>query len=350
MLAALTLSIALAGPSGATDRPRKRPKAAPAAPAGAYVPSGTGVDPTLLPPLTGRSDVLQLEGLKRTSIRFGVSHDGAVLGQLDEAASAVLRRQLAADPTWRLTRLRDTWVATRRDRSGDGWTSGPEGYHLGATCWRVGVRLGPASATYPWSGGGAITVLRDDERENGVWAIAIENPPCRTQRAVAVVAEGQDVAIEVLDAGTGDQALRVEGALGDLPIDLANAAVDADLVARRGFDPSQLGAALPCHPEDPSLRARDGGLEFTAVAHFDRAALCWARVIRDGAAWNEAVVAEATLEAPGWSDDPNDQFLLQSRVPVAVDAPFDATVELWCHPEDGAPARVSEVRSTVGAP
>lgn len=344
MIATVVLSSALATAGGRP--PRKRAGSEPPKTVAAgYVPTGTGVDPSLLPPLVGRTQQLEIDGTKRTSIRFGVSHDGAVLAGLDQAASQVLRRQLAADPTWRVTRLRGTWVATRRVPSDDTWTTGFDGYHLGTGCWRVGVRLGPAADGYPWAGGAGISVLTDNERDNGVWAIGIEQPPCRGQRAIAVVAVGADVAIEVLDSGAGD---RVHQALSELPIDLANAAIDSDLVATRGFDPDQLAAPLPDAPTPPTLTVHPDGLEFTAAVHFQAPFLCWARVVRDGVAWEEPTLAEATFEAPGWSSTTTDLFFLQSRVPLTVETPFEALTELWCRPETGDPIRVASSQGWIG--
>lgn len=343
----LMLALVLAGP-GKKRTKRKGKQSVSAAP---VHPRGTGVDAALLPALTGRTNLLSLEGLQRTSLRFTFEHDGTVLAQLDEATATALRHQLSADPGWRVSQLHGVWLATERVDHGGGWTGGPEGYHLDPTrCSRVAVRLGPISENYPWGGNEQVPRLTTETGEIKVWAYALQREPCRDQRAVALIIEGPGVALEVLDSGDGESMPTVERALSELPIELANAGIDSDRIHSVGFDESQLRSPLPATSASPSLRPLPDGLEYRAAQHFGQAGLSWLRIVRDGVAWEEQVVGEATLESPGWSNDPGDDFALQSRIPIPVSEPFPAVVEIWFRPDGGEPSITWTGTVRVGDP
>lgn len=314
------------------------------------VPDGAGVDAALLPALVGQAEELQLEGLTRTTIRFTFTHDPMVLDLLDDTAASVLRDHLAADPRWRVTRLHDTWVATERSEERGAWTAGPGGYHFGSErCWRVGVRLSEAPADHPWTVGQKIAHLSMNQPSAPVWAHKLERGPCAGQRGVALVAKGRATALELFESGSGDATPGVQQALEKVPIELSNAAIDDGLIRRRGYDPNQLSAPLPTGPTEPTLTKRSDGIELQATANPGEPGLTWLRILVDGVPWQDDVVREATLEAPGWSHQPEERFWLQSRIPLAA-SPFQATVELWFQPSDGEPRLMWSGARTVEGP
>lgn len=327
---------------------KKPPKNEPAPPPPA-LPSGD-VDPAVAPRLTGPDSVLSLEGLSRDSVSFAFRVDTSALLDLDDDAIDAVFAELAADPNWRVTLDAGARVAWLRSPE-DEYVVGVDGWRVASDrCSRIGVREG-ATIEPEWAS--SDRVVRVAAGKGGVEAHGFrpDGGVC-AKLAVALRVEG-DLTLEIFEASAAEQRPLARQALGDVPMAVLNTLAAADAIAADGFDPLGLPDKEPLRIAGPTITLAASGageLLMRARVNPGEPGWTWLRVVTaDGAAWHEAALARATLEAPGWSKDPTHGFYLQSTIPVPPGAALSATAELWFQGVDGDPRRLVAAPVTVPA-
>ena len=310
----------------------KRPKAAAVTEAetpAPIVPTGTPVDPSILPALEGQGESLDLQGLTRSALRFTFELDISVLGEISVESRGTLARHLAADPGWRVTQRRGVLLAEKRQTASEGPTVGLGGYHLSADqCWRVAVRLGDAPPNGTWNQSPPVAQITDQTELVDLWAYGLQRQPCLGQRALALTASGPGVALEILDSGDGSDMPHILHTLGPGILTLHAQSSSPERVDADGYEARALTMPFdPSHP--PTLVRIEERVDFRAWVNPGQDGMTWLRLLVDGEPLYESDIANSTYERPGWSADDTRLFPLQSRLNLPSGPEATVLAQLW---------------------
>lgn len=324
------------------------PPAPPPAPASAVLPThaSTPLDQTLtVPTLQGSTESLDIEALARSRVVFTISVDTSALDLVTQADQDLYLRQLAADPTWRVTRRDGIPVALKRERSGQHWFVGRTGFHHDDTSTRrTLLRFCPWPEEHEWARSALASHVDASTPEKVLTAFTLHAEPWRGRKATALAVEGEVLALDVFEADAdGDLAATVD-ALGELPMWTEGLSTRLGTVASRGYDPLFL-------PRDEPTRDRawaslstpgEGQLDLNGRINPGEPGWLWARILdQDQRPWAEEEVAAGTLERIGFSHQPEETFWFQGSFPVPEGEGFSGTVVLWFQPDAGPVRRLA---------
>lgn len=325
--------------------------AAPAAgapPMPALVPPA---DAPSIPSLSGSVNAVELVGSNKSRLVFTLGGDLTALNSIDESELATLTEHLAANPRWRLTRWEGALIAMLRvDDSALGRTVPWAGYHQAADAqWRASLRLSARDESSAWRSSSLVNRFSPEDNSLKINGWQPDGEGMYAWRSAALEANGPVVALELHELSPTLELSHTAEALRQAMRSLLN----FDQFKEDGDAQSAPWGWLP--PGEPSpdpagiwVTSTPQGLDLRGRLNPGAPGWTWARITdAQGRSWLEELVAAATLERIGWSDQSSQTFWFQGRVPTDLPLPPGAVVEAWFLADRGGePVRIG--RWSVG--
>lgn len=319
----------------------------PPVPVAAALPtvSTTPLDASVpVPPLEGDTTALDLEALMHSTVVFTLTVDTSSLDLVTADSQPAFLRQLAADPTWRLTRLDGATVALKREEQGKAWVVGRTGFHDDrVSTRRTLLRFDPWPAEHEWATSRLASRVDASSSKKKVTAFTMQAEPWRGRVATALSIQGEGMALEIFEAGDEDDRSATVDALGNLPVWTQGLASRLSEIEARGYDRLHLPPGEPTH-EHPWVELSSperGQLDLRGRHNPGADGWLWARILDEELhPWEEEAVAVGTLERVGGSPDESESFYFQGAFPVPGGSSFSGTIELWFQADGGSPHRL----------
>ena len=297
-----------------------------------------------LPPLSGRTDDLEMRTLTRIITTFTLEADMSGLDAVSGEQVDALRAHLAASPQWRLTRWHGTQMAFLRQRrpvlddTKGPWTVGYGGYHRGeGSMWRAGVRLGSWAPDAPEVIGPMMATSDAASPTLVLPAWSLPGAEWAPFQAVAFTVEGAHLALHVHELAEQLELTQSSTVMARVPAFIQGVGRFAEPELPRPYIMALMPKGEPLTAVGAvGVRRLDAEtVEVRGRPAPSAPGWTWARIIdRDGIPVDEALYARCTLERVGWSSQES-AFLFQAQVPTTQPLPPGGRVELWFRPDDG---------------
>lgn len=281
-----------------------------------------------VPALLGSN--FDLTSLSRTELTWTIGSDVSFLDDLDEA---VVLKQLAADPRWRVGREEGGVVAVSRQPVAGKlttWSMPWHGYVVGESdCARTGLTFTDRTRTWAWSDSELVATTASTDAEHRMSGVRLLGRACRDQMGSALVIQGP-IALEIFESSHDDSRKHTVSVFEDVQ-QLREVALRGKQIARDGYSAALLPEAgvRIGHPS-LELEPSPSGIALEAWQNVGAAGWSWLRVLdADLHPWEEAAIATATLERVGWSPDVQERFLMQAEIPLPEGNGFAGTAEIW---------------------
>ncbi|MCO4748340.1 MAG: hypothetical protein KC912_26335 [Proteobacteria bacterium] len=344
MLNALCMLALLTSPAAAGKR-NKQAKApeVPPLPAALTLPADRApvyANSEEAPALLGTN--LDLTSLSRTQITWTIGVDLAFLDTIDHDLALT---QLAVDPRWRVGREEGGVVAVARqavDGKSPTWSMPWHGYAVDSKrCTRTGFTFSERTREWAWDNSDFVATTKSTDESHTLTGVRLLGSACRGQMGTALVVEGP-ITLEIFEGGTEDGRPHTMSVVDDIQ-KLRELPFSGPVIERQGYTPRLVpeGGIRSGHPSLDIARS-DSGLMLEAWQNPGAAGWTWLRILDgDLQPWEEDAVATATLERVGWSESPEERFLMQAEIPLPSGRAFSGTVEIWTVPDGSEdPVRV----------
>ena len=300
---------------------------------------GVGAPPAALPmaerpdtpPFDGAVDDLDLSGMNELRVRTTMTVDLSSLTRLDAGTATRFEAHLAADPRWRVTRWDGATVAVQRERLPWGWSVGVGGYNAvaGQGAWCTGVQFSPWLPDTPWASAPQVVHRQAAEASYFVVPRRLEGNAWSGQWSAALEIDGPAVGLFLHEISGDDPVPGVHSRLADLATLVESYLRLLGEANPRGVEPLLLAPGRGTAREAMRVATLpDGQVDLFAMLNPGAAGWTWLRLVDwAGRPLDQERVGALSWERVGWSEDPDQGFWFQARLPVTLEP--DSKAEAW---------------------